>query len=370
MTAARTVRRLGRGDLVLLVLNTVVGAGVIALPGRIYAVAGRNSLAALGVAVVAALMFAAMFAVLARQFAGSGGPYLYVGSTLGRTAGRATGWLMIATRALSGATSLRVFAETVAFAGSVDDARGRSLILGAIWTALTGLALRGVIPPIRIGNAIGAVKLILLGATALAGVAELGRYPVIVMAHDPIEGGFAGAAILWFYALSGFEGPTILAAESANPRRDLPFALLTGVALAGVLYAALMLVCMAFTPVLATQSQPLLAAARALFPGVTPILAASVAIIVGASLPSQFTLAPRLLATMAVSGDAPPSLRPDRSGTSQLTVLAYAVVVLLTGSALAVHQLVVFAATVRLLVYAGCAVGFARSVSDRPMPTR
>ena len=43
---ARLIRGLRRGDLVALVINTVVGAGIFGLPSQVYALAGTYSLAA------------------------------------------------------------------------------------------------------------------------------------------------------------------------------------------------------------------------------------------------------------------------------------------------------------------------------------
>ena len=102
------VRSLRRWDLVALVINSVVGAGIFGLPSQAYALAGTFSLAAYAVAAVAIGLIVLCFAEVGSRFDGAGGPYLYVREALGPALGFQVGWLHIWTRLLSAAAVLNV----------------------------------------------------------------------------------------------------------------------------------------------------------------------------------------------------------------------------------------------------------------------
>jgi amino acid transporter len=69
-------RGLRRGDLVALVINSVVGAGIFGLPSQVYALAGTYSLAAYAVAAVAIGLVVLCFAEVGSRFGATGGPYV------------------------------------------------------------------------------------------------------------------------------------------------------------------------------------------------------------------------------------------------------------------------------------------------------
>ena len=91
---ARLLRGLRRGDLVALVINSVVGAGIFGLPSQVYALAGTYSLAAYGVAAVAIGLVVLCFAEVGSRFGATGGPYLYTRVAFGPLIGFQVGWLM------------------------------------------------------------------------------------------------------------------------------------------------------------------------------------------------------------------------------------------------------------------------------------
>lgn len=176
--------RLTRADLILLVLNTIVGAGVVALPGRAFALAGSQAFTALAIAAAAAMVIAVAFCRLARSIPGPGGPYLYVRSTLGKAPALATMAFLIPTRLLATAASLIILADAFqSLAG--DTARSLALLVAPI--VFTLLAFTGVLPSIRVGNLLGVFKLLLLASIAVAAFLwlALGAAPIT---HPPADG--------------------------------------------------------------------------------------------------------------------------------------------------------------------------------------
>jgi len=77
------VRGIGRWDLVGLMINIIVGAGIFGLPAKIYALTGVWSLLAYIVCAGLVTLITLCFAEVGSRFAGTGGPYLYAHTGFG-----------------------------------------------------------------------------------------------------------------------------------------------------------------------------------------------------------------------------------------------------------------------------------------------
>jgi len=94
-TAAPSLARsLRRWDLVGVVLNGVIGAGIFGLPSKIFSLTGADSIFAFGACAVCVSMFVLCFAEVASRYSGTGGPYIYARETYGPTVGFTVGWLV------------------------------------------------------------------------------------------------------------------------------------------------------------------------------------------------------------------------------------------------------------------------------------
>src|SRR5690349_16605737 len=94
-------RSLRRWDVVAVVLNGVIGAGIFGLPSKAFSLAGDYSLVAFGVCALCVSVIVLSFAEVASRYAGSGGPYLYAHETFGPTVGFTVGWLVWMARVTS-----------------------------------------------------------------------------------------------------------------------------------------------------------------------------------------------------------------------------------------------------------------------------
>ena len=83
-----------RWDLVSVVLNGVIGAGIFGLPSKVYGLAGDYSLLAFGICALCVAIIVLNFCEVASRYSGSGGPYLYARETYGPAVGFAVGWLL------------------------------------------------------------------------------------------------------------------------------------------------------------------------------------------------------------------------------------------------------------------------------------
>src|SRR3546814_17751204 len=89
----------------------------------------------------------------------------------------------------------------------------------------------------------------------------------------PVRANLTEAALLLLFAYAGFENTPAAAAEYENPKRDVPFAMLTMIAVVTLTYVAIQAVALGTLPDLATSSAPLAeAAGRFAGPLAVPVL--------------------------------------------------------------------------------------------------
>jgi len=300
------IRGLGRGDLVALVINSVVGAGIFGLPSQVYALAGIYSLAAYGVAAVAIGLVVLCFAEVGSRFGATGGPYLYTRVAFGPLIGFQVGWLMWIARIAAFASLTNLFVTYLAFFVPGANSDGwRAAVIVLVVSALSIVNIAGVRTSATITNVLTAGKLIPLFLLAGIGVFFIDPHRYVV-AVAPSYGSFSQAALLLVFAYMGFEGAVIPTGEMRDPRRDVPFSLLTGMAVVAALYVAVQAVCIGTLPDLAHAERPLSDAALRMFGRVGEWLVAAAALVsIGGILNAIVFATPRLLFAMAENGDLP-----------------------------------------------------------------
>jgi len=100
-----------RWDLVSVVLNGVIGAGIFGLPSKVFGLAGDYSLLAFGICALCVAVIVLNFCEVASRYSGSGGPYLYARETYGPTVGFAVGWLLWIARITSFAANCNLLPD-------------------------------------------------------------------------------------------------------------------------------------------------------------------------------------------------------------------------------------------------------------------
>src|SRR5262245_44663918 len=91
-------RGLGRGDVVAITLNNIIGAGIFTLPAVLAAGAGGRSVAILVLAIGLVAIMALCTIEVASRYDVTGGPMYYAGAAFGPAAGFIVGWLMYLSR--------------------------------------------------------------------------------------------------------------------------------------------------------------------------------------------------------------------------------------------------------------------------------
>jgi amino acid transporter len=300
------VRGLRKWDLVALVINSVVGAGIFGLPSQVYALAGIYSLAAYAVAALAIGLIVLCFAEVGSRFGATGGPYLYTRVAFGPLIGFQVGWLMWIARLTGFASLTNLFVAYLAlFIPGAGTGAPRTMIIALMVAILSIVNIAGVRASATVTNVLTAGKLIPLFLLAAIGLlfVDPQRYSIAAV---PAYGSFSKATLLLVFAYMGFEGAVIPSGEMRDPQRHLPFSLVVGMALVAVLYIGVQAVCIGIVPELARSERPLSdAASQIIGPAGAVFMAAAALVSIGGILNAIIFATSRVLFAMADNGELP-----------------------------------------------------------------
>ncbi len=301
------VRALRRRDLAALVLNAMIGAGMLAAPSRVYAIAGDWSFLVLAVSAVILIPLILCFADLGSRFTGTGGPYLYARAGLPAVPAYTVGWLMWFSQAMSVATLVNLFVSYLGgFYPALETGLPRAAVILSMGVVLTWIVLVGIRQSAQASNLLILVKLVFVIAFVVGGVAFIAPERLAATQAVPAVPQFAQAVLIYLFAYSGFERGSVLAGEARDPKRDVPLALIGSVVAVTFAYAAILLVCLGVLDNPAANDRPLAEAARALFgsPGAVAVSAGALAVIVGTVLVICVAM-PRMMLALAEQGQLP-----------------------------------------------------------------
>src|SRR5688572_13904036 len=163
VTAANSglLRTLRKWDLVALVLNSVIGAGIFGLPARAYALAGVYSLLSYLICAVVVFLIVLCFAEVGSRFKETGGLYLYAKTTFGPVVGFEVGWLAWLARMTAFAALCNLFADYFSyFVPIAADGPWRAVVLIAVTCGLAATNVAGVRAAASFGNVVTIGKLL------------------------------------------------------------------------------------------------------------------------------------------------------------------------------------------------------------------
>ncbi len=234
---ARTlVRAIALPQAIALYVGAVIGAGVILLPGMAASLAGPASIVAWGFDALLGALLAGAFAALASRMPEPGGVAAYTARAFGGGAGATVGWMYFIGAAIG--QIIVPLAGAAYLAGPLGlDRTGTFIAAGLILAAPVAANLRGLRISGNLALALAALVALLLLAASLF---SLPRQSLAAWTPFAPHGWVAvgQAAVLLFFAFSGWEAIAPLAAEFRNPQRDIPRATIWGVALVTALYLA------------------------------------------------------------------------------------------------------------------------------------
>ena len=367
-TTAHPLRRiLGMGFGLALVFGTMVGVGILRLPGTVAAALGDRTLimVAWGLGGLYALMGAVAVAELAAMIPETGGFRVYARRAFGEGVGFAVGWVDWLTNV---AALAYVAVTAVAFFGvlwqpATTFPRAGAILILAVFTGIHWVGLRvGSSLTAIISTAIGLMLMILVIGCLLAS-------PIPTSAAPPLAKAAASLplmSIAMVFALvpalravltayDGWYQPIYMAEESTDAARTLPRAIIGGTLLVVALY---LLINFAFLhvlslPILAASQLPAADAARVVLPrGGAELVTVISLLTVLSALNNVLLSAPRILFGIGRDGlFTDKAAIVSKGGTPRMALAvtsALVVVVILTGS---FEQIIALSAVLFLTYY-------------------
>ena len=275
------LRTLGAGDLIMLAIGAVIGAGIFGAIGSAAAgqVDAAGNVIRVGAGPALVLSFVLLgaacglaglcYAELAAMIPQAGSAYAYSYATLGEIVAWIIGWDLILEYAVGNVAVAISWADYFkslvgdwvptpawlttgyrtallspdpAIHALLDKAPhifGMPILINipafAIVMLITWLLLLGVKESARANNILVAVKLVVLGLFIVMGMQHINPANYHPFAPNGFRGIHQGAAIV-FFAYIGFDAISTAAEETKNPQRNLPIGILGGLAICTVIY--------------------------------------------------------------------------------------------------------------------------------------
>lgn len=244
-TSGDALRRvLGPVRATALVVGSIIGTGVFLKPAKMAAEVGSSALVLAAWLVAGALSIAGAltYAELGARLPNAGGEYSYLAVAYGRFPAFMFGWMRfwigspgsIASFAVGAVTFMAQAVDVEAFPGG---ASGLAVFLIAALTALNLVAV-GLGAGVQTGlTLLKVVAIVALGVALLA----LGRAPdapTLPTTTLPTAGfsAFVAAVLAALWAFDGWNNLPMVGSEVSRPARNIPLALIVGMALVTALY--------------------------------------------------------------------------------------------------------------------------------------
>jgi len=225
---------------VALYVSSVLGSGVLVLPGLTARLAGPASLLAWAALAAASYPFAWTFASLSARSPESGGVYAFAREAFGLPVATVSGWLFVLWFVTGAPAVMLIASSYVAYAFPLSR-EGLFLAAAAVLLAAGAVNWLGIQMSNRVQVAVtGAIVLLLVGAVlfSLPAVQREAFTPFFPAGLAPV--GTAAALIFWSFL--GYENVSNVAEEFQDPRRDFHRAIGWSVGLVGGLYLAVVFV--------------------------------------------------------------------------------------------------------------------------------
>lgn len=308
----KLARRVGPVLLLFFVVGDILGGGIYTLAGKVGAEVGGAIWLAFLTAFVIASLTACSYAELVSKYPRAAGAALYVNKAFDRPF--LTFMIAFAVMA-SGITSASTLAR-----GFAGDALAEFVDVRVIPVAIAFMLVialinaRGISESVRVNAVLTAIEIgglllvIVIGLAAFGeSTSDFGRNLDFKEGVPPFFAVLSGAGLA-FYALIGFEDSVNIAEETQRPSRNYPRILFGGLAIAGVLYLAVLLVSSAVvdTDRLVETSAPLVKVGETGPLGVSPRIFAAITLFAlanGALI--NMIMASRLVYGMSEEGIVP-----------------------------------------------------------------
>ncbi|MEM7775864.1 MAG: amino acid permease [Pseudomonadota bacterium] len=343
-----------------LMLNIVLGAGLLALPGLAVQAVGKSALLVWAACVIAAAPLLVVFAILGRRYPDAGGIAAISKVAFGRF-GYVASMLLFLGAVVLGLPAIALTGGHYASAmlGGSPHLYAIGLLLAAVLLNVISVDLAG-----RINAAIASLLIVILVAIAVVGLWDT---PFSAERLPSLEGlpavpvaVFGAAFMMVFFAFTGWEVGANLSGEFKNPKRDFPLAMALSFAAAIVLYGMLAIVAQ-LNDLNGSYEAPFSSIFQTRFGvGGTIAIGITAVLLIFANLSAAVWAVSRMVFSAAREGLFPAALKAVHNGMPYravlVTVAALVVVIGLSGIGLfQLDSLLATAGQNFLLLYAGAA---------------
>jgi len=333
-------KKFGFWSIVLLGINAVIGSGIFLLPGKAMALIGPGSIFVYLVMTVIVMAVALCFVECASKFTRNGAAYVYAREAFGEFVGFEVGIMRWAISIIAWAAMAVGFvtALSAVWPSALEEPYKTTIIV----TMLIGLGILnylGVQMAKIVNNLITVGKILPLLLFIIFGVFYIKGGNFNPMFPKGFEfDSFGTAALLIFYAFTGFEALAAAAEDMENPKKNLPLALMTVMGFCSVTYFMVQTIAVGtLGPALATSVAPVADAANSfLGPAAKWLVTIGTLTSIGGINVAASFLTPRGGVALAQDGMVPRKIADNsRFGTPHLAILIsvlLAIPVALSGS--------------------------------------
>lgn len=344
-------RNLSYFDLMNIVIGAIVGSDIYIIPGLTAALIGPFSVLVwvLGGAISMVLVMA--FAYCSYYVPNVGGSYAYVTTAFDRFWGFIAGWSMCIAEIVALPVFAIVFTNYLVYfipLSYVAQLAVRVLFISAaVFINIYGVKAAG-----RVNDVLTIAKLVPLLMIIVLGVGTLLYSPRMFGNYSPLApvglGNFGTVVVLVFWAYAGFELGSLPSSEVVDPRKNIPRALISGMAVVIFFYVVTNFSAYGVVnwSVLSTSSVPLVLVASTLLGGAGAVITGVGALASVAGVDETEVLGTaRLIYAMAADGLLPKAVQRvhPRYRTPYVAVLIEGVVALILSFYSQIAQLISFA---------------------------
>jgi amino acid transporter len=352
-------RAIGTIGLAAGIINVMIGGGIFRVPAVVAGSLGAAAPVAYVICAIAMALIVTCIAAAGRRVTLTGGPYAYVGTTLGRYAGFLAGVLLWMVGVFATAAVSSVMAASIGELLGLPGKAAQAAILVAAYGFWSWVNMRGVTLGVRLNVAITVAKLLPLVLIAIAGLFFV-RGENLHVAQWPAAGDFARMSLILVFAFAGIEVALIPSGEVRDSERTVPRAIALAMAGVTALYILLQVVAQGILGAALPQSAvPLADAAGAsLGAWARSLLLAGAAISMFGHLGGMTLSIPRVVYALARDGFLPRALSRVHPihRSPQLAIVTQSILTLALAVTSTFEQLAVIANAAALALYFGCAV--------------
>lgn len=240
----KSQNKLGLASIILLGVNAIIGSGIFLLPNQAYSLVSTSSIFVFIFDALLVITIALSFAEAASLFTKDGGPYVYAKEAFGDFVGFEVGFIKWIISMIAWATMANGLATALAqIFPALNHRPAQIAVMSGIIIGLSIINILGVNFSKIINNIATVGKVIPLILFIVVGIffVKISNFHPIVPANFSNQN-FGAAALLIFYAFTGFESIAVASEDMENPQKSLPRAIISVMTIVSIFYVLIQIV--------------------------------------------------------------------------------------------------------------------------------